>query len=258
MAKQASQAVTAPAQSAVGSVVEMICGRSLVEAQASLGEIFNKTAEAEKLVVKGEDARDAADALLLDWLCQWETVDGKSIKMRRAKCDMSGSPVLDKDGKQIMVFVPISYPEYKQVIEWATAAYFDNGAATVDAAEKQFQRQCNRLVALGWERPRSKSVDAERMAKKRAEQAAKYADKGDGELLDLKAELVAKGDVKSMSEATSIAKEMAERAKPVVDKRQADIKLLHDTLKKAASDWVKAGTDESVEKLTAAILALAK
>jgi len=44
----------------------------------------------------------------------------------------------------------------------------------------------------------------------------------------------------------------------VVDKRQADIKLLHDTLKKAASDWVKAGTDESVEKLTAAILALAK
>ena len=77
-------------------------------------------------------------------------------------------------------------------------------------------------------------------------------------MLELKADLVAKGDVKSMSEATAIAKEMAERAKPVVDKRQADIKLLHDTLKKAASDWVKAGTDESVEKLTAAILALAK
>ena len=257
MANKPNQAVTAPATSAVGSAVEMICGRSLVEAQSSLEEIFGNSADAEKLMSRGQDARDAADALLLDWLCQWETVDGKSVKMRRAKCDIKGEPVL-KDGKPVMAFVPIAYPEYLQVRTWGVAKYFDCGAASTDAADKQFERQVNRLVALGWERPRSKSVDAERMAKKRAEQAAKYADKGDGELLDLKAELVAKGDVKSMSEATSIAKEMAERAKPVVDKRQADIKLLHDTLKKAASDWVKAGTEESVEKLTAAILALAK
>ena len=257
MAKQASQAVTAPATSAVGSVVEMICGRSLVEAQASLEEIFTQTAEAEKLVVKGEDARDAADALLLDWVCQWETVDGKLVKMRRARCDIKGEPVL-KDGKPEMAFVPIAYPEYKQVIAWATAVYFERGAPTPEAAEKQFQRQCNRLVALGWERPRAKNADAERMAAKRAKEAAKFADKGEGELLDLKAELVAKGDVKSMAEATAIAKEMAERAKPEMAKRQADIKLLHDTLKKAASDWAKAGTDQSVEKLTAAILALAK
>jgi hypothetical protein len=257
MANKPNQAVTAPAQSAVGSVVEMICGRSLVEAQSSLEEIFTQTAEAEKLVVKGEDARDAADALLLDWLCQWETVDGKSIKMRRARCDIKGEPVL-KDGKPEMAFVPISYPEYKQVIAWATAVYFERGAPTPEAAEKQFQRQCNRLVTLGWERPRSKAADAERMAKKRAEQAAKYADKGDGELLDLKAKLVEAGDVKSMTEATAITKEIAERAKPEVAKLQADIKLLHDTLKKVASDWAKAGTAESVEKLTAGILAMAK
>jgi len=258
MANKPTQAVTAPAQSAVGSVVEMICGRSLVEAQSSLEEIFGNAADAEKLMSRGQEARDAADALLLDWLCQWETVDGKSVKMRRAKCDIKGEPVLDDKGKPIMVFVPISYPEYLQVSAWGVAKYFDCGSPSTDAAEKQFQRQCNRLVALGWERPRSKSVDAERMAKKRAEQAAKFADKSDEALLELKADLVAKGDVKSMSEATAIAKEMAERAKPVVDKRQADIKLLHDTLKKAASDWAKAGTDESVEKLTAAILALAK
>lgn len=257
MANKANQAVTAPASSAVGSAVEMICGRSLVEAQSSLEEIFGNTADAEKLMSRGEDARDAADALLLDWVSQWETVDGKSIKIRRAKCDMQGEPVL-KDGKPVMVFVPIAYPEYLQIRSWGVAKYFDSGAASTEAAEKQFERQINRLVALGWERPRSKSVDAERMAKKRAEQAAKFAGKSDGELLEQKAELVAKGDVKSMSEATAIAKEMAERAKPEVAKLQADIKLLHDTLKKAASDWVKAGTAESVEKLTAAILALAK
>ena len=255
MANKPNQAVTAPAQSAVGSVVEMICGRSLVEAQSSLEEIFTQTAEAEKLVVKGEDARDAADALLLDWLCQWETVDGKSIKMRRARCDIKGEPVL-KDGKPEMAFVPISYPEYKQVIAWATAVYFERGAPTPEAAEKQFQRQCNRLVTLGWERPRSKSVDAERMAAKRAADAAKFADKGDGELADLKAELVAKGDVKSMREATAIAKEIERREKPELDQLQADIRVIHDALKKRAAEWVKAGSVEGLARLTAASLAL--
>jgi hypothetical protein len=256
MANKATQAVTVPAQSAVGSVVEMICGRSLVEAQASLEEIFESAADAEKLMSRGADARDAADALLLDWVCQWETVDGKSVKMRRAKCDMSGSPVLDKDGKQIMVFVPIAYPEYLQVRSWGVAKYFDSGAASTDAADKQFERQVNRLVALGWERPRSKSVDAERMAKKRAEEAAKFADKSDGALAELKAELTSKGDSKSMREATAVAKEIERREKPELDKLQADIKVLHETLRKRAAEWAKAGSAESVNRLSAALLAL--
>jgi hypothetical protein len=255
MANKATQAVTAPAQSAVGSVVEMICGRSLVEAQASLEEIFESAADAEKLMSRGADARDAADALLLDWVCQWETVDGKSVKMRRAKTDMTGSPVL-KDGKPIMAFVPIAYPEYLQVRTWGVAKYFDSGAASTDAADKQFERQVNRLVALGWERPRSKSVDAERMAKKRAEEAAKFADKSDGALLELKADLVAKGDTKSMREATAIAKEIERREKPELDKLQADIKVLHETLRKRAAEWAKAGSAESVDRLSAALMAL--
>jgi hypothetical protein len=255
MANKPNQAVTVPAQSAVGSVVEMICGRSLVEAQASLEEIFESAADAEKLMSRGADARDAADALLLDWVCQWETVDGKSVKMRRAKTDMTGSPVL-KDGKPIMAFVPIAYPEFLQVRSWGVAKYFDSGAASTDAAEKQFERQVNRLVALGWERPRSKSVDAERMAKKRAEEAAKFADKSDGALAELKAELTSKGDSKSMREATAVAKEIERREKPELDKLQADIKVLHETLRKRASEWAKAGSAESVDRLSAALLAL--
>jgi hypothetical protein len=55
-----------------------------------------------------------------------------------------------------------------------------------------------------------------------------------------------------------LAKEIERREKPEIDKLQADIKLLHDTLKECAKDWVKAGSTQSVEKLTAAILALAK
>lgn len=255
MANKATQTVVAPVQSAIGTAVEMVAGRSLVEAQASLEEIFVSTAHGEKLMAKGEAQVQQADALLLDWLTMWETVDGKSVKSRTAKLDMAGAPVL-KDGKPVMVFVPIAYPEYLQVRSWAIAKYFDEGAPTTDAAERQWERQVNRLRALGWQSPKAKTADAERMAKKRAEEAAKYAGKSDGELLEQKAELIAKGDTKSMSQATALQKEIERRAKPEQDQLQADIKVLHEALRKRASEWAKAGSVQALEALTAALNAL--
>jgi len=255
MANKATQTVVAPVQSAVGSAVEMVAGRTLVEAQASLEEIFESTSNGEKMLARGEEIVQQADALLLDWLTAWETVDGKSVKARTAKLDMAGSPVL-KDNRPVMVFVPIAYPEYLQVRSWAIAKYFDCGAPTTDAAERQWERQINRLRALGWQSPKAKTADAERMAAKRAAEAAKYADKGDGELLDLKAELIAKGDVKAMREATAIAKEIERREKPEQDQMLADIKVIHDALKKRAAEWAKSGSAEGLARLTAASLAL--
>jgi len=256
MAKQASQAVTAPVQSAVGSAVDMVAGRSLVEAQASLEEIFESTSNGEKMMARGEEQVQQADALLLDWLTVWESVDGKQVKARTARLDIEGKPVTDKDGKPVMVFVPIAYPEYLQVRSWAIAKYFDCGAPTTDAAERQFERQIGRLRALGWQSPKAKTADAERMAAKRAAEAAKFAAKSDGELIEQKAELVAKGDTKSMREATAIAKEIERREKPELDKLQADIKVIHDALKKRAAEWAKSGSVEGLERLTAASLAL--
>jgi len=255
MANKANQTVVAPVQSAIGSAVEMVAGRSLVEAQTSLEEIFESTSNGEKMLARGEEIVQQADALLLDWLTAWETVDGKSVKSRTAKLDMAGEPVL-KDNKPVMVFVPIAYPEYLQVRSWAIAKYFDCGAPTTDAAERQWERQINRLRALGWQSPKAKTADAERMAKKRAEEAAKFAGKSDGELLEQKAELIAKGDVKAMREATAIAKEIERREKPEQDKLQADIKVLHETLRKRASEWAKAGSVQALEALTAALNAL--
>jgi peptide subunit release factor 1 (eRF1) len=80
MANKATQTVTAPVQSAVGSAVEMVAGRSLVEAQASLEEIFESTSNGEKMMARGESQVQQADALLLDWLTVWESVDGKQVK----------------------------------------------------------------------------------------------------------------------------------------------------------------------------------
>jgi hypothetical protein len=255
MANKATQTVVAPVQSAVGSAVEMVAGRTLVEAQTSLDEIFESTANGEKLMARGEAQVQQADALLLDWLTQFESVDGKQVKARTARLDIEGQPVL-KEGKPVMVFVPIAYPEYLQVRSWAIAKYFDCGAPTTDAAERQWERQTNRLRALGWQSPKAKTADAERMAAKRAAEAAKFVAKSDGELLEQKAELVAKGDVKSMREATAIAKEIERREKPEQAQLQADIKTVHETLRKRAAEWAKAGSLEGLDKLISALNAL--
>jgi len=245
MANKPNQAVATPAQSAVGSAVEMICGRSLVDAEASIRDIGFSTQKVESGIGDLVADREVLDSNLLHWVVQ-SGADGKLL--RHAK-DHDLAP---------NKFVPVSYPEFMKVREFYVGAAFDAGAESLEGAEKVWERAIQRLVKLDFVRPKSQGKDAERMAAKRAEEVAKHAGKTDGELLELKAELVAKGDVKSMREATALAKEIERREKPEIDKLQADIKLLHDTLKKCAADWAKAGSTQSVEKLTAAILALAK
>jgi hypothetical protein len=253
---KANQAV-APAQSAIpATTLETVCGKTLVEAQASLEEIFLSTANAEKQMVRGEEARDAADALLLDWVTQWHEVDGKMVKMRKPKTDVLGNPVLE-DGKPIMVYVPISYPEYKQVLAWGVAKYYDAGAPTVDAAERQVQRQFQRLLSLDWVRPTAKNADAERVAKRRAAEAAKYAEKSDGELAELADELVKTGTVAASKERTNVLAEIARREKPQLDAAQSQRVAVRDKLIARAKELCKAGTADADEKLIAALQALA-
>jgi hypothetical protein len=143
-----------------------------------------------------------------------------------------------------------------KVREFYVGAAFDAGAESLEGAEKVWERAIQRLVKLDFVRPKSQSKDAERMAAKRAEQIAKFADKGEGELLELKAELVAKGDTKSLGQAKAVQAEIERREKPEIDKVVAECKALNETLRKRAGEWAKAGSADAVERLTAALLAL--
>jgi hypothetical protein len=252
---KANQAV-APVQSAIPATeLAFIAGKPLAEAQASLEEIFGLAADAEKMIMRGDEQRDRADALLLDWVTQWHEVDGKLVKMRKPKTNMAGETIME-DGKPVMVYVPITYPEYRQVVAWATAKYYDAGAPTPEAAERQAQRQFERLLKLDWVRPTSKNVDAERMAKKRAEQAAKYAEKSDGELSELADELVKTGTVAASKERTNVLAEIARREKPEIDAAESARKAVRDKLIARAKELCKAGTADADEKLIAALQAL--
>ena len=244
MANKATQAVTAPATSAVGSAVEMICGRSLADAQASIHEIGFSTQKVESGIGDLVADRDVLDSNLLHWVVQSGGDNGKLLRFAK---DHEFSP---------NKFVPISYPEFMKVREFYVQAAFDAGSESYEGAEKVWERAIQRLVKLDFVRPKSQGKDAERMAKKRAEEIAKFADKSDGELLEQKAELVAKGDTKSMREATALQKEIERREKPEIDKVVAECKALNETLRKRAGEWAKAGSTEAVERLTAALLAL--
>ena len=238
-------AAVAAVVSAESDVPSMLSGRPWVDAEESIKDIGMATQRVEAGLSGLTADRDVLDNNLLGWVVQ-TGADGKFL---RFAADHPKTP---------NKLVPIEYPAFMKVREIYAGAAFDAGAATLDAAGKVWERAIGRLIGLDFVRPLSKSEDAVRIAAKRAKEAAKYADKSDAELGETYRKLVAVGDVKSSVEATAVAKQIAERAKPEMAKLQADIKLLHETLKKCAADWAKAGTAEAAEMLTAGIMAMSK
>ena len=94
------------------------------------------------------------------------------------------------------------------------------------------------------------------MAEKRAKEAEKFAGMSDGELSERAEALGKVGTVKASKDRTAVLAELARREKPELDKKQAEIKAMADQAKKLISEWVKAGSDESLDRLTRVVLAL--
>lgn len=151
----------------------------------------------------------------------------------------------------------LPYAEFKIVRAHFVNGCRDKGSPSDEAAGKTWERAINRIgSSCGFERPKATSEAAERMAKKRAEQAAKFADMSDGALDERKAELLAKGDTKSIALAQSIAKEIERREKPQLDAAQSARVAVRDKLIARAKDLCKAATADADEKLIAALQAL--
>jgi hypothetical protein len=152
----------------------------------------------------------------------------------------------------------LPYAEFKTVRGFVVNGLRDKGSPSDDAAGKTWERAINRIASsCGFERPKATSEAAERMAKKRAELAAKFADKSDGELLELRSELAAKGDTKSLAQARIIAKELETREKPALDAAQGLRVQMRDKLIARAKELCKAGTTDADNMLIAALQAVA-
>ncbi len=151
----------------------------------------------------------------------------------------------------------LAYAEFKIVRAHFVNGCRDKGSPSDEAASKTWERAINRIgSSCGFERPKATSEAAERMAKKRAEQAKKFEALSDGELIEKRAELAAKGDTKSLAEARVIAKELETREKPAIDAAQSARVAVRDKLITRAKELCKAGTADADEKLIAALQAL--
>lgn len=175
--------------------------------------------------------------------------DAKAVAERSlSKCDVALFDIVKG----------LAYAEFKTVRAHFVNGCRDKGSPSDDAAGKTWERAINRIgSSCGFERPKATSEAAERMAKKRAEQAAKFADKSDGELMEKRSELAAKGDTKSLAEARVIAKELETRAKPEIDAAQMARVAVRDKLITRAKELAKACTADADEKLISALQALA-
>ena len=76
-------------------------------------------------------------------------------------------------------------------------------------------------------------------------------------MAEQKAELLAKGDTKSIAQAQAIGKELDRREKPAIDAAQSQRVAIRDKLIARAKDLCKAGTADADEKLISALQALA-
>ena len=244
MSKAISAAVAAVV-SAESDVPSTLSGRPWVDAEESIKDIGMATQRVEAGLSGLTADRDVLDNNLLGWVVQ-SGGDGKFLKFA---ADHATAP---------NKFVPIDYPEFMKVREIYTGAAFDGGAATLDAAGKVWERAISRLIGLGFVRPLAQSADAVRIAKRRAEEIAKYEKKSDGELLEEKAALTAKGDSKSYKAAGAIAKELERREKPVTEAVVKDCAALRDKLIARAKEVAKLGTEDSVKLLTAALFVMSE
>ena len=151
----------------------------------------------------------------------------------------------------------LAYAEFKTVRGLFVNGCRDKGAPTDDAAGKSWERAINRIgTSCGFERPKATSESAERMAKKRAEQAKVFEAKSDGELLEDKQALLAKGDTKSIAQAQAVAKEIERREKSLLDAEEVGRKSVRDKIIARAKELAKAGTADADDRLTRALLAL--
>jgi len=221
MAQQTSTAI------ASAIAVQTIGGVPAAEMQQTIFAIGEETLAAEKLMSDGKAALDVLDANLFDIV----TVPG------------------EEPGKR----VSIPYSEFMLVRDFHKAGAIDKGKSD-DAAQKIWERQINRInSAFEFAKPKSESKDAVRKAEAKAAEIAKLAEFGDGELDDLKAGLLTKGDAKSLREALKLNKEIERRNATELEAAKAQRKAISDKLIARVKELTKAGTDDADALLISAL-----
>lgn len=189
--------------------VETIGGQPVDAVEGTLFDIGFQARKAEKLMADGKAQLDTLDANLHDFV------------------------------------VGLPYVEFMKVRDIVITGAVDAGA-TADGAQKQWERQINRIVSgFSFVKPKSESADAKRKQEQKAAEVAKLAEFSDGDLIERRAELLAKGDNKSVREALKLGKEVERRNATEVEAEKAQRKMMVDKIITRVKELSKAGTEDA-------------
>lgn len=224
MAKPAVTAQALPEQtlvaSAVAIAVPMIGDRPAVELQETIFAIGEETLDAEGMMAKGKAALDVLDANLHD------------------------------------IVKGLVFTEFGLVRDFFKAGIVDKGKSE-DAAQKIWERSIKRVVdTFDFVRPKSEAKDAIRKSEAKAKAAEAMAAFSDFELADQKADLLAKGDKKSVAQAQKVISEIERRNATEIDAAKAARKAVVDKLMARIKELAKAGTEDADALLINALLSL--
>jgi len=207
-------------QSAVAVDVPMIGDRPAVELQDTIFNIGEETLAAEGLMAKGKAALDVLDANLHD------------------------------------IVKGVSYAAFMLVRDYYKAGAIDKGR-TDDAAQKMWERSIGRVVStFDFVKPKSEAKDAVRKAEALAKKIEAYAKQSDGELADVKADLLAKGDQASLRKALDVGKEIARRNEGAIKAESEQRKLVVSKIMTRVKELSKAQTDDADAILTQVLMML--
>jgi len=176
-----------------------------------------------------------------------ETLEAETLRARGE----SLLAVLDQNLHDIIKGLP--YVEFMLVRDFHKAGAIDKGKSD-DAAQKIWERQIDRIKReFDFVKPKSESKDAERKAAAKAKEIAKLAEFSDDDLESHKAELLTKGDDKSVNMVKKINAELTRRNAADIDKAKAERKAISDKLIARVKELAKAGTDDADELLISAL-----
>lgn len=226
--------------------VESINGVAIATVETSIKEIGFASQKETAKIVKSKEELDRLNTNLLGWISQLDA-DGKVMRYA------DDHPLTPKK------IIPIKYDDFMVIRGFYVGAAYDAGAVSIDAAEKVWEAAIKDLASeAGFTRPKSDDKDAKRMAEKRAKLVEKYAPESTGALVEKKAELLAKGDNKSLSLVKEINDEVKRREKPAEDEAQKARAVTRDAIVARARELCKAGTADADELLIAGLLAMTK
>ena len=221
----------------------------MVNSTSSVAESVNSAVSVPVEMIAGqtvESVKDTLEQLGLDL--------GKALK---SKADAERS-VAQCDTALFDWVKGLEYVEFQLVKRHVVLGLVDSGCSdSTNGAEQMWDKAINRLgTSFEFKRPKSESKDAVRKAEAKAKLEEEFASKSDADLESTLDSLLSIKDMKSINQAKVVAKEIARRNAPEIEKNKAIADMRVKKIIELSKALAKIADESALDKLDMALSCL--